>query len=83
MSWSLPDPPEIEDRLQADGSSQREVLEDVEAELLAWMYQIAAESGLINPGAAEGWPSANRDIERTLAAQGCKLATRHSHVERS
>ena len=70
-AWTLPNPPQLNDRLQADGSSHRELLEDVEVELLAWMYKISTETGAVNPGAVEGWPSADRDVERTLAAQGC------------
>jgi len=71
MTWTLPNPPRVEDCFQADGDSERELLEDVEMELLAWSAKIAAETGAINPAAAEGWPSANRDLERVLAAQGC------------
>jgi ubiquitin carboxyl-terminal hydrolase 25 len=40
-------------------------------ELKALMYSVAFQTGAMNPAAAEGWPSANRDVERTLAAQGC------------
>ena len=72
--WILPNPPVLENRLHADASTPREMLEDVEIELLAWMYQLSSETGLINPSANEGWPSAERDIERTLAAQGCTFA---------
>jgi ubiquitin carboxyl-terminal hydrolase 25 len=70
-TWHLPNPPAVPDRLEADGSSQREELEDVEIELTAWMYKIAAETGGINPAAVEGWPSADRDLQRLLAMQGC------------
>ena len=73
LAWTLPNPPLLVNRLDADGSSQRELLEDVEAELLAWMCRISSETGLVNTAAAEGWPSANIAIERTLAAQGCTL----------
>ncbi|KAK5130073.1 hypothetical protein LTR08_002506 [Meristemomyces frigidus] len=69
IEWTLPNPPELDDRLDADGSSQRELLEDVELELLAWTSKIAIETGSANT-ATEGWPSANLDIERTLASQG-------------
>lgn len=40
-------------------------------ELAALIFRMAAETSSINPIAGEGWPSANRDVERTLAAQGC------------
>ncbi|WPG98034.1 Hypothetical protein R9X50_00081800 [Acrodontium crateriforme] len=69
-SWSLPNPAPLENRLQADGSSLRELLEDVSYELASWMYATASETGLSNPAGAEGWHSAERDVERTLAAQG-------------
>lgn len=74
--WTLPQPPIVEDRLHADDSHlrEREVLEDVELELAAWMASIAQETRDVNPAASEGWPSADKDIERTLAAQGCELA---------
>lgn len=72
--WTLPQPGIIEDRLHADGSHLREVLEDVELELAAWMARIAQETRDVNPAASEGWASADKDIERTLAAQGCELA---------
>lgn len=49
------------------------MLEDVEIELLACMFKLSSEVGLLNPAADESWSSANRDIERTLAAQGCKF----------
>ncbi|KAK3677353.1 ubiquitin-specific protease ubp2 [Recurvomyces mirabilis] len=77
--WTLPNPPEIDDRSQADGGSQRELLEDVVCELTALMYKTAADTGSMNPAAAEGWPSSNRDLERTLAAQGYQ---RHSSLRR-
>lgn len=75
MEWALPNPPPLDDRLNADGSSQRELLEDVELELLSWSFKVASETGAINPAASEGWPAAERDIERTLAAQGCMFAS--------
>ncbi|KXT13990.1 hypothetical protein AC579_8847 [Pseudocercospora musae] len=69
--WCLPNPTTIGNRLQADGSSFRELLEDCEAELLALIYKLAADNpSLVNPAAAEGWPLADRDVERVLAAQG-------------
>ncbi|TKA52384.1 hypothetical protein B0A55_13194, partial [Friedmanniomyces simplex] len=68
--WTLPDPSLVDFRLQADGNSLRELLEDVELELLSLMYKIASETGAINPAASDGWSSAVRDVERTLAAQG-------------
>lgn len=70
-SWALPNPPTLDDRLAADGSSHREFLEDVEIELLAWMNKLASDTGAPNPAAGEGWSSAVRDLERVLAAQGC------------
>ena len=69
--WNLPNPKPIPDRWLADGSSERELLEDVEIELLGWMKRIAAETGAVVP-TSDQWPSADRDIERTLAAQGCR-----------
>ncbi|KAK1063912.1 ubiquitin-specific protease ubp2 [Friedmanniomyces endolithicus] len=68
--WSLPNPAPVDFRLQADGNSPREVLEDVGFELVALMSKVASETGAINSAASEGWPSAVRDVERTLAAQG-------------
>ncbi|KAF2764303.1 cysteine proteinase [Teratosphaeria nubilosa] len=71
--WYLPTPSPLVDRLEADGSSLRELLEDVEMELTAWFYKISSETGLPNPALMDGgggWPPANRDLERTLAAQG-------------
>ena len=76
-NWHLPNPDTIADRLQTDGSTGREMLEDVEIELLACMFELAAKQGHVNPASGEGWYSANRDIERTLAAQGC---TSHYNV---
>lgn len=73
--WNLPKPEEVTDRWDADGDSERELLEDVEIELLAWMFRIAAETGAVNPS-TEPWQSADRDIERTLAAQGCESSVR-------
>lgn len=69
--WNLPNPEQIEDRWLADGSSERELLEDAEMELFGWMHRTAAETGAIVPS-NEAWPSADRDVERTLGAQGCK-----------
>lgn len=71
-SWGLPATDAIDDPLRADGSSHRELLEDAEFELLALMYKQASENGVVNPAAGEGWSSANRDVERTFAAQGCE-----------
>lgn len=71
VNWTLPNPEQIQDRLQTDGNSLREVLEDVEIELLIWMQKFAAELGLVNPHSGETLSSANKDVERTLAAQGC------------
>ena len=70
-NWVLPNPEPIEDRLSADGSSERELLEDVEIELFLWMHKLASEYGMVNPHATEVFSSADRDIERTLGAQGC------------
>lgn len=72
-SWTLPNPPKIENPLLADGSSHRELLEDWEVELLALISKEAQDTGVINPTSSEGWPSAGLDVERTLAAQGCAL----------
>ena len=52
----------------------REILEDVEIELLLLMHQSAAQYGTVNPHSAEILASADKDIERTLAAQGCMFA---------
>lgn len=68
--WSLPNPEPIQDRLQADSSSLRELLEDVEIELLAYSLILTSEQG-VTPVTDEGWSSANQEIERTLGAQGC------------
>jgi ubiquitin carboxyl-terminal hydrolase 25/28 len=73
MNWALPNPPTIEDRLGADGSSMREQLEDVEMELVALAWRTAAEMNVVNPVAGEGWHSAQRDFERVLGTQGCKF----------
>lgn len=70
--WHLPNPPVLDTRLHADGSSLRELLEDVEMELRALLSKTAAQTGLTDPAASEGWPSADHDVERTLAAQGCE-----------
>jgi hypothetical protein len=72
MNWALPNPPTIEDRLGADGSSLREQLEDVEMELVALAWRTAAEMNVVNPVAGEGWHPAQRDLERILGMQGCK-----------
>ncbi|KAI7287681.1 cysteine proteinase [Hortaea werneckii] len=77
--WALPNPDTIDDRFAADGTSHREFLEDVEIELLAWMYKLSADTGAANTAAAEGWPSAIRDLERTLSAQGYQ---RHASLRR-
>jgi ubiquitin carboxyl-terminal hydrolase 25/28 len=73
MNWALPNPPTIEGRLGADGSSLREQLEDVEMELVALAWRTAAEMNVVNPVAGEGWHSAQRDLERILGTQGCKF----------
>lgn len=73
LSWTLPNPPVIPDRLQSRGDSQRELLEDVEMELLALASRTAAEMNVVNPAAGEGWPTAQRDLERMLSTQGCKF----------
>jgi len=77
-SWTLPDPPLVEDRLGADGSSPRELLEDVEMELLALTWRTAAEMNVVNPVAGEGWSTAQRDLERVLGTQGCKSMSLHA-----
>ena len=69
--WQLPDPPVLDDRLAAQGNSQRELLEDIETELHALIIKTAAETNAVHPAASEGWPLADRDVDRTLAAQGC------------
>ena len=71
-TWDLPNPPEVQNRLNSDGNTRREVLEDVEYELTALMYRTAMEFSIVNPAAVEGWSSADRDLQRTLAAQGCE-----------
>lgn len=71
MEWALPNPPPVEERLEADGRSHRELLEDVEIELVAWMFKISADTGLVNPVVTQGWPPANRDMERILGGQMC------------
>ncbi|KAI5361757.1 putative ubiquitin specific protease, UCH repeated domain-containing protein [Septoria linicola] len=68
--WHLPNPPPLVDRFRADGSSHREALEDVEIELKALMIKAAADTNAVNPLASESWSPADRDVERTLAAQG-------------
>jgi len=72
MTWTLPNPSPIQDRLNSIGDSLREYLEDVEMELLALAWRTAAEMNVVNPAAAEGWSPAQRDIERVLGTQGCK-----------
>lgn len=73
MSWILPNPPVVQDRLHSSGDNLREHLEDVEMELLALAWRTAAEMNVVNPAAGEGWPSAQRDLERVLSTQGCKF----------
>ncbi|GIZ48075.1 hypothetical protein CKM354_001115000 [Cercospora kikuchii] len=68
--WQLPDPPVLDDRFAAQGNSHRELLEDIETELHALIIKTAAETNAVNPAASEGWPLADRDVDRTLAAQG-------------
>jgi len=72
MNWKLPNPPQIQDRLNSTGDNLREYLEDVEMELLALAWRTAAEMNVVNPAAGEGWSSAQRDLERVLGTQGCK-----------
>lgn len=79
-TWQLPNPTPVKDRLRADGSSQRELLEDWEAELLALLFEQSSTTGATNPAAAAGWPSADRDMERVLAVQGY---TRHAAARRT
>ncbi|EME40231.1 hypothetical protein DOTSEDRAFT_179215 [Dothistroma septosporum NZE10] len=78
--WQLPNAPSLDNRLRADGSSTRELLEDWEAELLALMYEQSSTTNAINPAAATGWPSADKDIERVLSVQGY---TRHPAARRA
>ena len=68
----MPSPATVQDRLHADGSTLRELLEDVEMELLALMIKTAAVTGIQLPANTESWPEADRDIPRTLSAEGCK-----------
>lgn len=72
-SWTLPSPAIVQDRLRSGGDSLREYLEDVEMELLALAFRTAAENNVVNPAAGDGWTSAQRDLERVLAVQGCKF----------
>ena len=37
------------------------------------MCEQSSTTGAINPAAAVGWPSADKDIERVLAVQGCEF----------
>lgn len=71
--WALPNPPPIHDRLRADGTSHREILEDIEAEAIAYVWRLSFASGEMNPVAARGWPAADREVERVLGAQDCLL----------
>jgi ubiquitin carboxyl-terminal hydrolase 25/28 len=71
--WSLPNPPQIINRLDADSTSHREMLEDIEMEAIALMSKLSQESGEMNPLAARGWQVADREIERVLSAQNCLL----------
>lgn len=71
--WTLPNPPQVENRLRADGSSTREYLEDVEAEAIAYVFKLSFDSGEMNPVAGRGWPSADREVERIMGAQNCLL----------
>lgn len=82
LSWTLPNPPVDQDRLHSAGNSQRELLEDVEMELLALAWRTAAEMNVVNPAAGEGWPSAQRDLERVLSTQGCKFMILPAHTRR-
>lgn len=79
--WVLPNPDPIDDRIRADSSTLREQLEDVELELFMHMNRLAAERGMLNPHATEVFSSADRDIERTLGAQGCTSTKRASLFE--
>lgn len=74
-TWTLPNPPVIHDRLDPSGGL-REYLEDVEMELSALTSKTAAEMNIANPLAGEGWPSAQRELERILTMQGCKFTAR-------
>ncbi|CZT15320.1 uncharacterized protein RCC_01183 [Ramularia collo-cygni] len=70
--WNLPNPPPIEDRLGADGSSPREILEDIEAEAVVYVGKLSLAAGESNPVAARGGATlalANREVERVLGAQ--------------
>lgn len=48
-------------------------------ELLALTFRAAAEMNVVNPAAGEGWTSAQNELERVLAMQGCKL-TASTHL---
>ena len=72
MQWTLPSPPEIADRTNLPDDAHRMYLEDVELELLAYMHTLASTTGGTTNTELGEWTSANRDIERTLQAQGCK-----------
>lgn len=72
--WALPNPPLVADRLHADGTSNREMLEDIESEAITWSAKLAFASGELNPTvAARGLPSANSEVQRVLGAQNCLL----------
>jgi len=77
-TWTLPNSPAVQDRLHSEGDSLREMLEDVEYELTALMYRTAMEFNIVNPAAVDGWSSADRDLQRTLAAQGCEFVRFHA-----
>lgn len=74
--WTLPNPPLIDDRLKANGDDLREILEDVEHELLAYQYKLSIEHEAPPPAEAT-WSSANADVERIFGAQGCKFHCMH------
>jgi ubiquitin carboxyl-terminal hydrolase 25 len=63
--------------LQADGSSQRELLEDVVWEVTALMRRLSRESNVALTGTAAKTPMnvANEDLERIFGAKGRMLRT--------
>lgn len=72
--WTLPDPPLVGDRLRADGTSHREVLEDIDCEAITWSSKLGYASGESNPAiAARGLPSGSSEVERVLGVQNCLL----------
>lgn len=63
-TWILPDP--------GKNGELFTTLEDYDYEIRALMDKRARQSTEINPSAELGWPSAMKEIDRVLGAQGCK-----------